>query len=86
MLDGGWTRPGGVRGDGGLGFCISALHPMANGLPSNHGHVGEDSDGVVGGAQGRGRRPTGGAPGNQEVTNRRVEPLRQSRRRSRRCG
>ena len=63
MLDGGWTRPGGVRGDGGLGFCISALHPMANGLPSNHGHVGEDSDGVVGGAQGRGRRPTGGAPG-----------------------
>ena len=33
----------------------------------NHGHVGEDSDGVVGGAQGRGRRPTGGAPGLQEV-------------------
>ena len=30
---------------------------------SNHRHVGEDSDGVVGGAQGRGRRPTGGAPG-----------------------
>ena len=30
---------------------------------SNHGHIGEDSDGVVGGAQGRGRRPTGGASG-----------------------
>ena len=30
---------------------------------SNHGHVGEDSDGVVGGAQGRGRRPTGAASG-----------------------
>ena len=42
------------------------------------GHVGEDSDGVVGGAQ------TGGAPGLQEVAERRVEPLRQSRRRSRR--
>ena len=30
---------------------------------SDHGHIGEDSDGVVGGAQGRGRRPTGGASG-----------------------
>ena len=59
------TAQGGTCPEGGqLGYmdCISAA---SNGgwAASDHGHVGEDSDGVVGGAQGRGRRPTGAASG-----------------------
>ena len=85
MLDGGWTRPrGGIR-RGRLVFhekrrfwilhlgCINGVRWAAlEWAASNHGHVGEDSDGVVGGAQGQGRRPgrAARAPGAglQEVT------------------
>ena len=75
--EGGRVQRGGVRGVR-LVFQGGTILGRAAGVGGpDHGHVDEDSDGVVGGAQGRGRRPTGGAPGLQEVTERRVEPLRQ---------
>ena len=70
---------GGTLSEG--GDALEVGRPNGGWAVSNHGHVGEDSDGVVGGAQGRGRRPTGGASGTprwraavaREVTKRRVE-------------
>ena len=54
-------REGRVQGTGQLRLHLGCIN--GGWAASDHGHVGEDSDGVVGGAQGRGRRPTGGAPG-----------------------